>query len=138
VADILLIEDDAGFRRTVARALAAAGHHVRQAPDGVDGVRLFLTHRPALVITDIVMPEKEGLEVIRELRRHSTEIPIIAISGIADRAGFYLRAATLFGADATLAKPFRFAQLLHTVDDLLSRFPTEAGSPSKQADTGGV
>lgn len=105
----------------MARVLTRAGHQIRQAADGVEGVAAFRDQRPALVITDIFMPEKEGIEIIRELRHEAPNQAILAVSGSGERGDFYLHAATVLGADASLAKPFRAAELLTVVSGLLVR-----------------
>ena len=69
MAKILIIDDDAQIRRMLERALTGVGYEVVEAKDGDDGLKAFAKHRPELVVTDIVMPDREGLETIRELRR---------------------------------------------------------------------
>lgn len=119
MADILIIDDDPGMRRVMARALVEAGHQVRKAKNGIDGLALFHSRHSECVIADIVMPEKEGIETIRELRQHAPNVPILAISG-ANRSAFYLHAATALGANASLQKPFFPAELLGAVESLLN------------------
>ncbi len=119
MAEILIIDDDPDVRDVMKAALSAAGHQVREAKDGVEGLALVRKHHPTLVVTDIVMPEKEGMEIIRELRRQVPNIAILAVSG-AVRSAFYLHLASQFGADAVLAKPFRFDDLIRVVADLLN------------------
>jgi DNA-binding response OmpR family regulator len=121
VAIILLIEDEPLVRQVIAQMLVDAGHEVVEADNGVQGVRLFRVHSPNIVITDIVMPEKEGIEIIREIHEQQTNIPIIAISGIAAYGSVYLRAASALGADAVLAKPFSARELVAKVDEVLSK-----------------
>ncbi len=117
MAEILVIDDEAQMRRLIARILNGAGHTVHQAGNGRDGIALFHRVHPVLVITDIVMPDMEGIEMIRELRQEAPTIPILAISG--GGPAVYLRAATGLGATATLAKPFGAAAFLSTVERLL-------------------
>lgn len=117
MTDILVIDDDAQMRRLMARILGAAGHVVLEAADGRSGLRLFRAARPGLVITDIVMPEQEGIETIRIIAREAPEIPILAISGSAGPG--YLRMATSLGATAKLEKPFGAGELLAVVAELL-------------------
>lgn len=117
---ILIIDDDPGVRRVMARTLTIAGHQVEEAKDGIDGIAAYHRHLPDLVITDIVMPEKEGIEVIRELRHKAQFLPIIAISG-SENGDFYLDMAISLGANAYLKKPFNSAQLLQMVRDLPTR-----------------
>jgi DNA-binding response OmpR family regulator len=121
MAKILVIDDDPAIRRMVNRVLTAAGHQVIEATDGRDGFRKFQAEAPRIVITDIVMPEQEGMETIRSIRRAGSEVGIIAISGGGSgRASVYLDWAEALGADAILAKPFRPAELQDTVDRLLA------------------
>ena len=123
MARILVIDDNHLVRDTVKMVLAAAGHEVLTAPEGSEGVRSFTLAQPDLVITDIVMPEKDGIEVVTELRRMNARVPIIAISGH-DSIGmreFLLRSAQAFGAQRTFAKPFDPDELLDAVLELLPR-----------------
>ena len=117
MAEILVIDDEAQMRRLIARILNGAGHTVHQAGNGRDGIALFHRVHPVLVITDIVMPDMEGIEMIRELRQEAPTVPILAISG--SGTPLYLRAATTLGATAALAKPFEIAELLTVVGRLL-------------------
>ena len=117
MAEILVIDDEPQMQRLLARILKRAGHRVHLANNGEDGLGLFHRVHPALVITDIVMPGMEGIEVIRELRQEAPTIPILAISG--GGPAVYLRAATGLGATAALAKPFGATELLAVVERLL-------------------
>src|SRR4051812_6717914 len=81
MAAILVIDDEAPMRRTIRRIAETAGHTILEAENGREGVRLFQDHRPALVITDIMMPEKEGIETIREIRAVEAATKILAVSG---------------------------------------------------------
>ena len=75
---------------------------------------------PDLLITDLLMPEKEGIELIQEVRRNHPKMPIIAISGAqTDKTGIYLKMAGSLGADYVLAKPFALKDLLNTVKQAL-------------------
>lgn len=112
---ILLVDDDARFRKIIAKTLSTAGYDVVEARNGSDGIAAARHSRPALVITDLVMPEKEGIETIRELRREHPGLPIIAMSGYTVSSNFYLQAATKLGADTSLAKPFGSDELLTAV-----------------------
>jgi DNA-binding response OmpR family regulator len=117
MADVLIIDDDAHIRRLISRILRGAGHTVREATDGRSGLDLFTEAVPALVITDLVMPDKEGIETIREIHAQNASIPILAISG--GGTSIFLRAATGLGASASLEKPFGAGELLAVVEDLL-------------------
>lgn len=116
---ILLIDDDVNLRTMTTMALENAGHQVIEAADGKQGIRLFHEHQPELVITDLIMPDQEGIETIAQLRRAHPGLPIIAISGGLTRSALYLEIATKVGAQCTLAKPFAMAELLGAIDKLL-------------------
>lgn len=117
MAEILIIDDDAQMRRLIMRILKSAGHHVREAANGLTGLKRFHEAQPALVVTDIFMPEKEGIETIRLLRQQAPLLPILAISGSGLKD--YLNFAMQLGATAALPKPFSADQLLATVTRLV-------------------
>jgi CheY-like chemotaxis protein len=121
MARILVIEDNHVLCGMVLRMLVAAGHEVQAAVDGKVGLACYRQQRSDLVITDILMPETEGLETIRALRRHDPGVKIIAMSG-ADRgrAGGYLELAQKFGARRILSKPFTQDELLTAVAEVLT------------------
>ena len=119
---ILIIEDDTKFRTMLKTMLEREKHQVLEAGDGNDGMRQFKGNAPDLTITDIVMPEKEGLETIREIKQHAPDAKIIAISGGGQlKAQNYLMLAKKLGAACTLAKPFKRETLLAEMDRLLSQ-----------------
>ena len=119
MAKIVVIDDEPGVLRIACLALEAAGHAVVAYPDGRGGIE-YIKREPAdLLITDIFMPEMEGLETIRLARDLRSELPIIAMSGVYFEGGDYLEIAEKFGAVATLKKPFRPADLLDLVTRLL-------------------
>jgi|SRR6056297_272507 len=122
MALILLIDDDKDVRETLARSLSFAGHNVEYAKDGAAGLGFLKKSKPDVVICDILMPEKEGIETILEIRNSNPGMPIIAMSGggdySSDKRGFAddnLESACLFGANYALRKPFRPAELLELV-----------------------
>ena len=117
---IMVIDDASGVRLLLRDALKAAGYDVCLAADGKQALRLFHVQPTALVITDIFMPESDGIEVIRELRRLHPELPIIAISGQAEMPSHrMLTVAKALGANVALAKPFRMRELVEAVKTLL-------------------
>jgi CheY-like chemotaxis protein len=119
---ILVIDDAATVRQLVGRILVNAQYSILEAQDGDVGVALFQQHRPSLVITDLFMPNKEGIETIQEIRRLSPGTKIIAMSASTSATGkLYLGAAKKLGADAILAKPFEPAELLEIVDRLIAK-----------------
>lgn len=118
---ILLIEDDELFRSTLAEALISQGYTVTQATDGEEGVKMFKDRPTDLVLTDVVMPNKEGIATVRELRRANPSLGIIAMSGgLASDAPLYLQLAGGLGADRTLQKPFPLKVLLQAVKEVLA------------------
>lgn len=121
MAKVLVIDDDATMRRLIHRTLANAGHEVVEAADGVQGMRMFLTEAPAVVITDLIMPDQEGIQTIREIRAAGSRAGIIAISGggVGD-GSLYLTLARELGANEVLPKPFRPAELIALVEKLLA------------------
>lgn len=114
---ILVIDDESGLRLTVRKMLESAGHEVVEAENGRRGVEAYRKDSADVVITDIIMPEKEGIETIRDIRALDPAVRIVAISGdgIGPNVDF-LRIARKLGADATLAKPFRREELLACVE----------------------
>ena len=118
---ILVVDDDEQIRILLQEALEREGYLVEVAADGEEAVRLFRANPSRLVVTDIVMPEKEGLETISELRRLSQRVRIIAISGgghISPER--YLRLASSFGADRSFFKPVDLKELTAAVRELLA------------------
>lgn len=129
MASILVIDDAAEMRQAVRRILERAEHIVVEAEDGEVGVLMLEQHHPAVVITDMVMPNMEGIETIQHVRRLLPNTRIIAMSGSAESsAAMYLGAARKLGADAALAKPFSMAALLELVDRLLRAGSAEQAS----------
>jgi DNA-binding response OmpR family regulator len=105
---ILVIDDDDQVRGLVSKILVGDGHEVIVAAGGAEGVSLFRSEQPQIVITDIIMPDQEGIETILTLRREQPQVKIIAISGGGQIGETdVLRMAQLLGADEVIAKPFR-------------------------------
>lgn len=119
MARILIIEDDDLLRDVLVTALELAGHTLIQAENGKVGLIRFLAEPPDLVITDIVMPVQEGVETIMAIRRASSAVPIIAMSGGANNTKLYLSIAARIGARRVLAKPFTPQELLRVIDEVL-------------------
>ncbi len=117
MAQVLVIDDDDSVRTTVVRALERAGHEVRSARNGKDALRVLAESRPDLVLTDINMPEMDGIEVIGDLRSRTPSIPVVAMSGGGELPKeLLLRTAGALGAVRSLPKPFTVEELLGSVD----------------------
>jgi len=120
MAKVLVIDDDPGFRRMIGIILTRMHHDVVEAQDGNEGIERFKAERPDLVISDIVMPNKEGIQTILEIRALEPDARIIAMSGGGVSLGIgYLGAALKLGANLILSKPFRPAELTAMVEQLL-------------------
>lgn len=145
MAVILIVGDETETQEAIAQVLGAMGHVVVRAADGRDGLDGFLRHRPRLVLCDIAMPERDGLEMIVALRGDGIEVPIVvmlepgaaqamiaALRGdgtqgpvmVADpdaaQAGLLLDLALALGANGALLKPVLVSDLLNTVAELLA------------------
>ena len=120
MARILIIDDEDQPRRMLQQVLIRAGYEVIEARDGNQGLQLFRASPTDLIITDILMPEKEGLETIIDLRREFPAVKIIAISG-GGRTGNlnFLEVAKRLGAQRTLQKPFELQEMIAAVRELL-------------------
>ena len=127
---ILIIDDEEGIRKMMRLALERAGYEVFDAPDGRQGLKIYDQSLPDLVITDIFMPEMEGLETIMALRRENPDVKILTISGGGARGHDYLPVALRLGSSRALAKPFTQRELLSTVLELLE---TDSGTRSRES-----
>lgn len=119
---VLVIDDDKFVRTSIRAVLEGAGYEVSDSSDAETGLGLQRANPFDVVIVDLIMPNKEGLETIRELRRDFSSLPIIAISGGGDivRKNFF-QAAELFGAQITLEKPFDGGDLLAALNTALDK-----------------
>jgi CheY-like chemotaxis protein len=118
---ILVIDDEEFMQDIIKEMLELEGYVVVTAGNGRKGLELYRKEPCDLVITDIFMPEMEGLETIRELRRHAPKVKVMAISGGGERGMVsFLSHAKRFGALRTLEKPFSREALVTAVRDLLS------------------
>jgi CheY-like chemotaxis protein len=116
VSTILLVDDDNALRTMVKRLLTGLGHAVLEARDGNEATRMCQEQQPDLVITDLVMPDMEGLELIKTLRHTYEHVKIIAMSGgVRGERGNYLFMAESLGADYTLEKPFSIEEFQSVV-----------------------
>ena len=120
IARILIIDDDAPMRHMLRQALERVGYEVLESPNGRVGMQLQRTTAADIIITDIFMPEHEGLETIRELRRDFPTTKIIAMSGGGQLGNFnFLAIAERLGAQRVLQKPFGLREMLEAVQELL-------------------
>jgi DNA-binding response OmpR family regulator len=119
---IMIVDDDPGIRRALKLLLSKAGYRVTQARDGLEALRLWRDHGGDLVITDLHMPEKNGIETIVELLTHTPGVPIIAMSGGGQTMRLdLLGSTTLLGTVLTIEKPFTLAEMLALVKRALRR-----------------
>ena len=118
---ILIIDDDQDILFATKKVLKRAGFDVSTAQDGEEGLSLFHTQDFDLVITDMIMPNKDGVEVIREVRSNKPEMKIMAISG-GGKIGseFYLKAASRFKVDLALHKPLETSEFVQKVQSVLN------------------
>ena len=126
MARILIIDDDEALRELLVFALKRVGHIVTEAGDGEEGIRSFRAEPPDIVVTDLVMPHKEGLETITDLHKESPETPIIAMSGNRLDSKLYLDIASRIGARITLSKPFTIERLMQEIDQIIAEFDPPA------------
>lgn len=122
MAHILVVEDDVQFRQMLLDMLQQDGHQLASAGDGAQAIKLLATWRPDVIITDILMPGMDGVELIMALSKQDDATPMIAISGgrRSITAEFNLDSAALLGVKATLAKPFSRADLRAAIEQALA------------------
>jgi len=117
---ILVIDDDPVVRSVIGRVLSREGYELLFASDGEKGLRTFKVEQPDLVICDIIMPEREGIETIRAMMASRPDASIIAISGGGRLANAdFLSMAAAFGAKEVLSKPFAATELTEAVRRVL-------------------
>ena len=122
MANILIIEDDELTRELYSEILKNDGHTILEANDGSEGLKLVETNKIDLIITDLLMPNVDGMEVIITIRKTQPDLPIIAISGGGmGTPELYLFAASNFGASMTLKKPLSHTDLSSAVQDCLEK-----------------
>ena len=121
---ILLVDDDDLSRSTIHQMLERAGHDVRSTGSGREALIMYRADPAELVVTDLIMPDTDGLELIQELRKHHSAVRILAISGGGRvNANEYLTVARRFGASGVLAKPFSNQELREAVTAALGTPP---------------
>lgn len=120
MAVMLIADDDPISRQTLAAILCGEGHEIIQANDGIEALRHLTARDPDVLLTDIFMPGKSGLDVIREIKAERRALPIIAFSGGSAFASFeQLRWAESYGVAATLKKPFQRLDVIEIVSRVI-------------------
>jgi CheY-like chemotaxis protein len=119
MAKILIVDDVHATRETIREMLERGGYDVIEASNGKEGLKMIEEHAPNAVVTDILMPEMEGLETIKHIVKTRPDLPVIAIT--ASIGSPYLEVALQFGAVSGLHKPFKQAELLSTVQKVLHK-----------------
>jgi len=124
MAHILVIDDDPSVLLLFKQFLGNAGYSVELADNGKSGMETMKRQKPDLIITDIMMPEMDGLELLMEIKKNHSGIPVIAISGgMKILPVNFLHHAEKFGAGRALQKPVELATLLRAVQELLGEVP---------------
>ncbi len=122
MARLLVIDDEKLARLTLRKILERAGHEVVEATNGSEGIAMYRSRPFDAVITDIIMPDKEGVETIIELKRDFPQVRLIAISGGGRTRNLdFLKLAMQYGAEKILAKPFSQDDLVDAVESLLAK-----------------
>lgn len=117
IKKILVVDDEPAITKLVELMLSVKGYEVIAAEDGKKGLEMFKTENPDLVITDIVMPDMEGIELVRSLIKIKKNLPIIVMSGNPTGTQF-LKIASMLGAHSTLNKPFSSSELLSLISNI--------------------
>lgn len=117
---VMVVDDDTALLHTISRLLQRAGHEVAEAANGKDALAFMRAAPVDIVVTDLFMPDKDGLETICELHRDYPDVPIVAICGNRN-GGLMLHAAKGLGAIRTLEKPFEPEALLRLITEELQR-----------------
>ncbi len=134
MATVLIIDDNDAFRTAAALALRKAGYTVHEAGDGTQGLAKIAETPVDVVVTDIVMPNTDGVQAITAIRQRFPDMPILAISGGDPHSAGYLKIAQMIGATRVLQKPFVPAVFMRTVAALVATRarPSSPESPDAQ------
>lgn len=123
---ILIIDDDQAIQNVFTQFLESMGYQTKSALNGKEGLSQMLEETPDLIITDIMMPEMDGLELLTYIREHKLDLPVIAISGGMQTASMnFLPLARKFGACQVFEKPVSLVQLRKAVQEMLNNTPEE-------------
>ena len=129
MARILIIDDEPQIRSMLTLMLERDGYEVVEAPDGVEGIKVYRQNPADLIITDLIMPNKDGIGMIIDLKKEFPDVKIIAMSGGGlNKPDGYLKGAKKLGAACTLTKPIDREKMLQAVRDILK----ESSSPGNQ------
>ena len=121
MSKILVIDDEASIQKLLTAIFERGGHEVMTAGNGNEGIALLDSYEPDLIVCDLLMPEKEGLETIREIREKNADVKIIAISGGGVvQPEMYLKLAEKVGANQSFTKPVNSSALMSAVNTLLA------------------
>lgn len=122
MANILIVDDEKALRQGLVYVLVRLGHTVHEADDGQQALRMVAEQVPDLIITDLFMPEKDGIEIVREMRSLHPQLPLIAMTGgIQGDTDTFLKMAKRLGVDATLSKPFSIQEFRAIVEKVLGK-----------------
>ena len=130
MARILIIDDEPQIRSMLTLMLERDGYEVVEAPDGVEGIKAYRQQPADLIITDLIMPNKDGIGMIIDLKKEFPDVKIIAMSGGGlNKPDGYLKGAKKLGASCTLTKPIDREEMLKAVRDILRDSPNQKDQP---------
>ena len=133
MARILIIDDEPQIRSMLKLMLERDGYEVVEAPDGVEGIRVYRQNPADLIITDLIMPNKDGIGMIIDLKKEFPEVKIIAMSGGGlNKPDGYLKGAKKLGASCTLTKPIDREEILRVVAAILKNSPLPEEQPQPE------
>jgi YesN/AraC family two-component response regulator len=133
MARILIIDDEPQIRSMLKLMLERDGYEVVEAPDGVEGLRVYRQNPADLIITDLIMPNKDGIGMIIDLKKEFPEVKIIAMSGGGlNKPDGYLKGAKKLGASCTLTKPIDREEILRVVAAILKNTPLPEEQPQPE------
>jgi CheY-like chemotaxis protein len=133
MARILIIDDEPQIRSMLKLMLERGGYEVVEAPDGVEGIKIYRQNPADLIITDLIMPNKDGIGMIIDLKKEFPDVKIIAMSGGGlNKPDGYLKGAKKLGAACTLTKPIDREEMLAAVRDTLNDSPSPEEQPQPE------
>jgi DNA-binding NtrC family response regulator len=133
MARILIIDDESQIRSMLKLMLERDGYEVVEAPDGMEGIRVYRQNPADLIITDLIMPNKDGIGMIIDLKKEFPNVKIIAMSGGGlNKPNGYLEGAKKLGAACTLTKPIDREEMLRAVKNILKDPSPQVDQPSSE------